>query len=254
MFGIAVYGCVVSLGVWGFFFCGSIPRKQPPMPQDGHSLLSVDIGSRNVAYAAVRVEHNGAGETRLRFLAWEVADISGDLVRNAVELAARVVEEHGMFDQVALENQLGRFAARNKTVQSVLHASMLLLCPGCDVVNVSPQRKTSLSRAVIGTGEATEVERLAAGKSRKRSSCVVQKQTVIQGARAVVSEGLAPIELRDSAWMSSLLEGSTKKDDLCDCLMQALDVLERSGHLRLVPPAVGSDGERGRLEGGSPNK
>lgn len=217
--------------------------------------MSMDMGSKNVAFAVLEVSGAQAPEGTLdsvRALAWAVEDISGgpsELIENAVALAGRLVEERGPFDQVALENQLGRFAARNKTVQSVLHASLLLLCPGCDVINVSPQCKTILARKLIAPSAAESVSKSAEGKSKKRSSSIVQKKTValaaaeclrLAGRPSGPREGQEPSELpcvplspRDAEWMLALLEGSPKKDDLCDCLLQAFHVLERGGLLRL---------------------
>ena len=206
----------------------------------------MDMGSKNVAYAVLEVVRGeDSAPEALRVLAWGVSDISGgasELIENAVGLAGRLVEDHGPFDRAALENQLGRFAARNKTVQSVLHASLLLLCPGCEVINVSPQCKTILARKLVAPGAAAAVAKSAEGKSKKRSSSIVQKTTVALAAAACVetaagvtgSAPAAPLSPGDAPWMRALLDGSPKKDDLSDCLLQALHVLERSGHLRLA--------------------
>lgn len=222
-------------------------------PEAHRRLLSVDMGSRNVAYAVADFGTRGlAGGVpedpggSLRFLAWDVEDVSGeaptDLIGKTVELAGRLVEDHGPFDQVALENQLGRFAARNKTVQSVLHASMLLLCPGCSVVNVSPQCKTILARKLLRGSSVARVTEKAAGKSDKRASSIVQKQTVMIAATELLEEPdsgsarrVGPFSSDDARWMLAVLRASAKKDDLCDCLLQALHVLERGGLLSLVP-------------------
>jgi hypothetical protein len=204
----------------------------------------MDMGSKNAAYAVLEAScgEDSAPES-LRALAWGVRDISGGdsgLIENAVGLAGRLVEDHGPFDRVALENQLGRFAARNKTVQSVLHASLLLLCPGCEVINVSPQCKTTLARKLVAPSAAAGVAKIAEGKSKKRSSSIVQKKTVAMAAAACVetaanaSAPAAPLSPGDARWMLALLDESPKKDDLSDCLLQALHVLERSGHLRLA--------------------
>lgn len=240
-----------------------------------HRLLSIDIGSRNLAYCVAEAacaaetacgagnccgagECFGTGECRgagaLRVAAWGVEDISsagggtGDLIPNAVALAARLVEEHGGFDQVALENQLGKFAARNKMVQSALHAAAILLCPGCDVINVSPVCKTTLARKLLGPGASEEVVASSAegpGRSKKRSGALVQKRTVIMAAEAFLRGPGGGTGDRDAGgtgadWMLGVFSGSKKKDDLSDCLLQALHVLERGGFLRLEPvPGAG---------------
>lgn len=218
-------------------------RPRGPPSRDGRRarLLSVDVGSRNVAYAVLEAAGAGADGAPLpaRAAAWETADISGDLIPNAVQLAGALVERHGPFDLVAIENQLGRFAARNKTVQSVLHASLLLLCPGCDVANVSPTCKTALARRVLGPERAAEIERAARdGRAAKRASCLVQKNTVVGAAerllappepgRAEPDWGLA-LDPRDAPALRAALAAAPKKDDLCDCLLQGLHYLERRG-------------------------
>jgi hypothetical protein len=224
-----------------------------------HRLLSIDIGSRNLAYCVAEAPRAlaldcSAGAGGLRFAAWGVEDISsagggsGDLIPNAVGLAARLVEEHGGFDQVALENQLGKFAARNKMVQSALHAAAILLCPGCDVINVSPMCKTALARKLLGPGASQEVIAASAegpGRSKKRSCALVQKTTVIRAAEAFLRCPGSEMHPGAADWMLGLFLGSKKKDDLSDCLLQALHVLERAGRLRLrplAPDAPAADG------------
>jgi hypothetical protein len=189
---------------------------------DGYSVVSFDVGIRNLAFAVVRAipgEVSGSGSgggARLSLERWETIDlgdkVSGATVVSDVVAALDAADLLG-HDVVLIENQPCMKNPRMKTVQVAIHTyfEAIRLLVGPERGLTEPVRLVNASNKVRGASLSYA--------DRKRIS--VERTRAWLASDLVVDEGGGGSALTREAALG-VLAAAKKKDDLCDALMQAV--------------------------------
>ena len=203
-------------------------------------LLSFDVGLRHLAFCDITVgtgDDPAAGATVHR---WEVVDVTGpratkkkagiDETTEALLLAldARFSEAGGpTYDVVLIENQPACKNPMMKSVQMVLYTYfqvMRLYAGNVGAVRlVSATRKLSMRHvpAVISPADAPVISTAPALAPTQAAAYRERKLAAVRLCRHYLDE-----VMHDAA-STAQLSASRKKDDLCDCMLQALWFAER---------------------------
>jgi hypothetical protein len=205
------------------------------------TLISFDIGTRNLAYCVLSYDDASSAAT---ILEWGVADVHGGagngamdrMTESVLELLESLTTSYVSAAsatspvRVLIENQPSMKNPSMKTVQIVIYSYFRLtrrvmsLDDHLSTTFVSPTAKLrcAVARSVLPQAEATPASQRAAYASRKRQALLA--------ARAWLPE--------THAWRAHL-DAHAKRDDLCDCLLQALAVVERDSRSH-APAAFGT--------------
>lgn len=199
-------------------------------------ILSFDVGIRHMAYCAL--EHDPRSGHRcasgVTILDWDVIDLDRvDSVEACAERLMAALEARfkgSCFDVVLVERQ-----PKSRSIMMV--AVQMLLCGYFSLARVQHRVKSvkfiSATRklALAECGAANDVACQHAGDQSDRQRYAQNKAFAIRAARHYLEHVLA-----DFANLA-LLEQYTKKDDLCDSLLQAVAFIEGGGACSRVPVA-----------------
>jgi hypothetical protein len=241
-------------------------------------LLSFDVGVRHLAFADVDVDDDG---TPIRIHAWDVLDLSDDdastrsaptpdtrdVVTRVIDaLDARLFDPDAHWDVVLIENQPVLMNPRMKTVQVAIHTYFAVLARfvhnvgsvklvsasvkarafcGPDGAKVEPAATPSTAAATPTTIDGSPAPPTVAATTKAKASLGARyrdrKACAIQSAKHYVAR------LGDAERVRQLAN-SKKKDDLADCLLQAIayqmggviavDRKKRSKNVKQQPPGA----------------
>ena len=177
-------------------------------------LLSIDVGIRNLAYIIIQVHDVDHHE----ILKWDVLELI-----DAKEKASTAQNTHigkslcNQFDDILpyynvdtilIENQIGQNAIKMKTIQGMIN--MYFVIREYDINTIINYNASHKLKPFLDKNDKTTYAQ------RKKLSKVVTHQLCKQ----VYGETLC-----------SFYESFKKKDDLADCLLQALDFIKKKEKL-----------------------
>ena len=188
------------------------------------TLLSIDLGTKNLAYCVLTVNTD---KTLISVKRWGIINIHTHLPTTAskkptisdlnIALQRSLLKEEleKDVDLVAIENQPAGFHrnanTKMKTLSHCIEAYMFHKCPGRQVVFVSPKGKFCFSPA----DEVDRVKRLKTAAARYRN----HKRMAIEAVQNRINSGALTLEDKT---LSTMWSNSKKKDDLADCLLQGM--------------------------------
>jgi len=206
-------------------------------------VLSIDVGTRNLAYALVNYPDDAKGWVDLSIEAWENCDVlteGGSTVKNSktinIERCVRYVFEamntrfdklfKESVDRIIIEKQV-RKAPRNLMVSVALLSYFLLKVPDIpiDLVSATGKLKINIEEKSFAFSESTPSvchytndKQLSASqnKTRRKKKAVELCDTIIKQCK------------RLQHWKDTFRARGTakKQDDLADCFLQALYYLQ----------------------------
>lgn len=194
-------------------------------------ILSIDVGIKNLGLCELEAEHGAIRLGRWAVVGGAPADGSiHSAIAGAVAAMLDAYEGSGRrgWDCVVIENQPSIKNPRMKAVQIAIHTFM--------IVHFGPDVSVSLAGAV---GKNKIADRILASATDSRDPSVDRstpgkryrdaKKRSVTAARAFLA--------RDAYHSRHLadLESSTKKDDMCDSLLQGIYFLtQKAGFTELV--------------------
>ncbi len=197
-------------------------------------VISFDVGIRHLAFAEIDVLST-ATETRLRIVRWETIDlgprVAGADVPVAVVSAMRARFASGGDGAptcVLIENQPAFKNAAMKTVQVALH-TFFVMAGGYAVrlVSASCKHSAETMRQIAGpTADPPPPPASAAAPpegAKSGAAYRARKAAAVRACEQLLVDVLADEER--AAWLRS----HKKRDDLSDCLLQAVDHARRCG-------------------------
>lgn len=194
-------------------------------------VISFDVGIRHLAFAELDVAWTAA-ETRLRIVRWETIDLGAGVAGADVPAAvvqamrARFCADMQPAACVLIENQPAFKNAAMKTVQVALH-TYFVMAGGYAVRLVGAGCKHSAETLrLIEPPRPAPPEAEAASGSQARAAGAAYRARKAAAVRAC--ERLLADVLGDDA-RAAWLRGHRKRDDLSDCLLQAVDHARRCG-------------------------
>lgn len=195
------------------------------VPATMHQYISFDIGTRNMAYCIVT--HDG---TRSRITHWDNVDVKGRTIKDTTARMLALLDDiaysqcdFALPTTVLVENQPSKVAQVIRTLQVyiVSYFDIVSMYHGrTDVVTrtISPHCKLQLTdvQPVAPTGGSRKAKQQC-----RRKKYQANKKAAVAAVQELLESGR--VDADDS--VKHIFTASKKKDDLADCLLQALSVL-----------------------------
>lgn len=176
-------------------------------------ILSIDVGIRNLAYIILKVNEVNIHE----ILQWDVLELidsdekaaKADNTKIGKSLCIQLdsVLEGKEIDKILIENQIGQNAIKMKSIQGMIN--MYFIMRDYDIQNIINYNAIHKLKCFIGNTKTTYNERKK--KSKEITQCL---------CKHYYGEDIY-----------QYYYSYKKKDDLADCLLQALDYIRREKYL-----------------------
>ena len=176
-------------------------------------ILSIDVGIRNLAYILLEVKDVNQHE----IIQWDVleliektdkaAKVDNTVIGKSLCKQLDEVLEQKKIDKILIENQIGQNAIKMKSIQGMIN--MYFVMRNYDIDNIINYNAVHKLKSFIGNTKTTYNERKK--KSKQITQCLCKNYY--------------------GEDMYSYYCSYKKKDDLADCLLQALDYIRRQNYL-----------------------
>lgn len=176
-------------------------------------ILSIDVGIRNLAYILLKINEVNEHE----ILQWDVLELidadekaaKADNTKIGKSLCIQLdsVLEDKHIDKILIENQIGQNAIKMKSIQGMIN--MYFIMRNYDIQNIINYNAVHKLKCFIGNAKTTYNERKK--KSKEITQCLCKHY------------------YGDDIYQYYC--SYKKKDDLADCLLQALDYIRREKFL-----------------------
>ena len=172
-------------------------------------IISIDVGIRNLAYVIIKVKelniHN--------IIEWNVIELCDKKEKASSVLNEKIgysiytqfddILNTYKFDKIIIENQIGKNAIKMKTIQGMI--TMYFIMKDYDINNIISYNACHKLKHFIENKKTTYNERKKI--SKEITKCLCEKYYDID--------------------IMNYYNDFKKKDDLADCLLQALDFIKK---------------------------